>query len=119
MTLSHCPELRELEFSGSDPTEDHRATVTSITSLNFRKIKISRPSIAATLRALINDTCWISFDDCISALADKLRGLGNIEPLELEFQIGRLVVDPLADYNGFLPKFREKGRVRIVECSGR
>lgn len=117
VTLSHCPELRELEFSVLQPTTRHRTTVSSITSANIRKIIFSHPLIAVTLQALTNDTDWTSFDDCVSVLADKLRGSGNKQTLEVELRTGCMVLDPLVDYGGFLPKFREKGRVRVVDRS--
>jgi hypothetical protein len=116
MTLFHCPELRELEFSGLLPTEKLQATVSSITSVNFRKITFSQPSVFDSFWALINHLGWRSFDDCVCALADKLRGLGNIQLLEIEFQINYLGLESLANYT-FLPKFREKGRLKVVECS--
>ena len=114
-TLSHCPELRELEFSVFYPTATHRATVFSITSVNIRKIIFLHPSVTATLLALADHTCWEPFDDCISALADKLRGLGNKQTLEVEFQTGCVVLDLPTDHNKILPKFREKGRVKFVD----
>ena len=117
VTLSHFPELRELEFSVLQPTTRHRDTVSSITSVNIRKIIFSHPLIAATLQALTNNTDWKSFDDCVSALADKLRGLGNKQTLEVELRTGSIVLDPLVDYSGFLSKFREKGRVSVVDRS--
>ena len=113
--LSHCPELRELEFSMLQPTTRHRDTVSSITSVNIRKIMFSYSLIDATLQALTNNTDRTFFDDCISALADKLRESGKKQTLEVELRTGRIVLDPLVNHNGFLLKFREKGRVRIVD----
>ena len=119
MSLLHYPELHELEFSTLYPTQIHTATISSVASINIRKITFSPYSLGAMLHTFLNRPYWTSFDDCISALADKLRNLGNEQTLEVEFRFEYLVSDPLVDYKRFLPKFREKGRVRIVDCSGR
>jgi len=53
----------------------------------------------------------------MSALADKLRELGNEQTLELEFRFQCLNLAPRVDHIVFLPKFREKGRVIMVDSS--
>jgi len=115
-SLLHCPELRELEFSELYPTQIHLATISTITSINIWKITFSRYSSPILLHIFSSHHCWTSFDDYISTLADKLRKLGSKKTLEVEFQSEYLVVDSLpVDYKRFLPKFREKGRVRIAD----
>ena len=57
---------------------------------------------------------WSSFDNCISALADRLCKSGNRRT-----RIGTpprvsMTPDPTVGDMEFLPKFEEKGRVRIV-----
>jgi hypothetical protein len=67
-----------------------------------------------TLQPVVTNPCWATLDNFIRALADKLRGLGYKETLEVEFRIwSTLGVDPEA-FRGFLLKFREKGPVKIV-----
>jgi len=53
----------------------------------------------------------------MSALADKLRKLGNKQTLEVEFKFVCAILDPPEDGEVFLPKFSEKGRARIVDPS--
>ena len=113
-SLIHYPELCELEFTELYTTQMHIATISSIASVNIWKITLSSYSSDTTLHAFLNHHCWTSLDDCISALADKLRKLGNEQTLEVEFRIKYLIIDKPVDYKMFLPKFREKGRVRVV-----
>lgn len=119
MTLLHCPELLELEFPMLCPTVAHRATVSSITSVNIQKITFSHTpaTVIVVLQALMDCACWTPFDDCISALADELKRSGNGRTLEVEFQIDCAISDLPVTCSGFLPKFREKGRVRVVRRS--
>ena len=66
----------------------------------------------------MDQPCWKPFDECISALADKLRQLGNKQTLEVELRFDYLPTPaPLVDLKGFLPNFRGNGRVRIVHPS--
>ena len=69
------------------------------------------------LDTFLNHSCWASFDDCMSALADKLRKLGNKQTLEVEFKFVRAILYPPPEGEVFLPKFSEKGRVRVVDYS--
>ena len=55
------------------------------------------------------DRWWKALDDEVCELVEKLRVLGYEHTLELEFHS-----DPGADRRGFLPKFREKGRVIVA-----
>jgi len=66
----------------------------------------------------VDEPCWEPFDKCVSALTDKLRKLGNKQTLEVEFRFDFLASDTLVDPKRFLSKFREKGRVRVVDHSG-
>lgn len=50
-------------------------------------------------------------DDVACGLADKLRMLGSADALEIVFRVGTEVVE---ENEKFLPKFREKGRIRFV-----
>ena len=114
MSLLHCSELSELEFSPLCPNQMHMATISSVTSKNLRKIKFSLRVFAATLNAFLGQPSWEQFDSCICSLADKLRKLGNKQTLEVEILV-HLNSCPSVGYKEFLPKFREKGRVRVVE----
>ena len=117
--LSHCSELCEVEFSALRPTQTHTTTISSIASINLSKITFSSQSQATTLDAFLDYPHWTDFDNCISALADKLGELGSRRTLEVEFRFepDPDSVDPPWYLRGFLPKFGEKGRVRIVDLS--
>ena len=52
----------------------------------------------------------------MSALADKLRKLGNKQTLKAEFKFVRATLDPPVDCEAFLPKFSEKDRARVMDC---
>ena len=60
---------------------------------------------------------WISFDDMICGLVDRLRMSGNKHTLEVEFRAQFVNLDEEEDHDKFLPKFKKKGRVRIVEIA--
>ena len=98
---------REDDFLELHPT--YEAIISSITSINLSKIVFALPHL--TMR--LGHPNWMDFDGWISALADKLRKLGNKQTLEVEFRF----VPVVSDLKGFLPKFRERGRVRIVDLS--
>ena len=51
------------------------------------------------------------------ALVDKLHMLGYGHTLELELRCEPATSGSNLDYSGFLPKFRERGRVRILDTS--
>ena len=119
ITLQRCPELRELVLPAPHPHSMHDAvmssvtsTISSITSTNIRKIVLSSHFLVPALHTFVDQHCWRRFDECVSALADKLC---KSETLEVELRLHHLLaLDPLVDPKGFLPRFREKGRVRIV-----
>lgn len=54
----------------------------------------------------------MDFDNCISVLVDKLR---RKQTLEVMFGFMLVPPDRPRNFKGFLPKFREKSRVRIVD----
>ena len=58
---------------------------------------------------------WASLDDTLCGLVDRLRMSGYEHTLEVEFPID---VEDMDNYEAYqeklLPKFKEKGRVRIA-----
>lgn len=118
VSLLHCLELRELEFFNLTlNTADHQATISSISSLNIRKIIFSHPTAYCTFRAFAAYPCWAKIDECMSALTDNLCRMGYKETLEVQFRFEPRKMNQ-ADCEGFLAKFREKGWVKIVSVSG-
>lgn len=99
-----------------NPSERELALISSITSTNFRKVIFS-PDVSGFL---LDERYWLPFDDTICGLVDRLRASGNKHTLEVELRVR------IEEFGGegyqawFFPKFKEKGRVRIVAVpSGR
>jgi hypothetical protein len=66
----------------------------------------------------LGDQFWSSLDAELNRLVDRLRASGHQHTLDLEFRSGRRFAEELlAGLDGFLPKFKEKGRVIISETS--
>lgn len=85
--------------------------------MDLRKITFSYIPETISLLNLVTPSEWAGFDDSVSALAEKLYRFGNKQTLEVEVQVQDLISDLPLGYDLFLPKFREKGRVRVVNRS--
>ena len=93
------------------------ALISSVTSTNIQKIVI-RPFLQRGLRVEF----WSTLDAELNGLVDRLRASGYRYTLELVLQHDRYFARMVsaAGPDGFLQKFREKGRVTISESrSGR
>ncbi|KAF9642982.1 hypothetical protein BDM02DRAFT_3123974, partial [Thelephora ganbajun] len=126
-TLSHCQELHRLEISELPPTYDELSLITSITSTNLQKI-----SLPARYQLDCKDDphrvgYYEAIDGCLCQLVERLRGSGYKHRLDVELWIRESELDDeKVDFKKLLPKFREQGRVKIVErlsdrvvyCSG-
>ena len=96
------------------PREPDRMLIASITSMNFEKLVFAiHPLIR---ESDLIDPCWVPFDDMICGLVERLQTLGYKRKLEVEFR-APIVAVPEIYHKWFLPKFKKKGRVRIVEGS--
>ena len=91
--------------------------ISSITSTNFRKLIFVPIPPLIELESLLEDPCWIPFDDMICRLVDRLRVSGYSNTLEVEFRL--MFIDPACEarHREFLPKFKEKGRVTVTKLS--
>ena len=89
--------------------------ISSITSTNLRKLIFVPIPPLIQLEYLMDNPCWIPFDDTICRLVDRLRVSGYTNMLEVEFRL--LFIDPVreARHRTFLPKFKEKGRVTVTK----
>ena len=57
-------------------------------------------------------------DGSLSQLVEKLRGLGYSRTLEVEFLVSSLADGEVeSGFAKLLPKFRKKGRVRVIQKS--
>lgn len=59
---------------------------------------------------------WSHLDDMVCELADRLRLLGGRHVLGVEFRLGFEGFETVVDEPELLPRFREKGRVRMLEA---
>ena len=61
-----------------------------------------------------------TLDAELNGLVDRLRASGYKRTLELEFRHSHYFAETVSDAgpDGFLPKFREKGRVTVLETTG-
>ncbi|KAF9645186.1 hypothetical protein BDM02DRAFT_3189917 [Thelephora ganbajun] len=118
-SLSRCPELRQLEITTIFPQEQVRFLISSITSTNLRKLVLSQ-LISPHGENILENPCWAPFDDVVCGLVDRLQVSGYKHTLELEFRTNFVELGDEVHCEDFLPKFQERGSVRIVEVmSGR
>jgi hypothetical protein len=85
--------------------------ISSITSRRFRKV-IFTPSPIITLGDLLGNRFLGAFEDVICGLADRLRASGSRHTLEVEFWVASVDYAE-EEYGWILPKFQERGRVRV------
>ena len=117
-TLSHYPTLCRLEFFTIAPDETERIVISSVTSINLRTIAfLPAPGGFGSYTLVAQPYYWEPLDNVICGLVDKLCSLGYKHTLELEFLFESARFDPDLDFAGLLPKFRERGRVRILNTS--
>ena len=115
--LSHCRELRELELHVKLPTQAIGSLITSITSTNLQKILFSTQGLAETSAASETARLCKVIDDYLCQLVDRLWGSGYECTLEVEFQAWRPPGG--SSLEQILPKFRERGRVRVTQSAWR
>ena len=61
---------------------------------------------------------WTLLDEELCGLVDRLRATGYRHILEAELRLTKIEDDPGAwDFTKFLPKFREKGAVTVVDAA--
>ena len=66
---------------------------------------------------LLLHPCWGPFDDTICELVERLERSGYTHTLEVKFRAQFVDLEEEVDHEEFLPKFKKKGRVSIVEVS--
>lgn len=115
--LSRCSELHQLEITMTHPGNRERILISSINSTNFRTLIFTSPITCLKWDSLWDNPCWPPFDDMVCGLVDRLRMSGCRHTLELEFRAEFVELDGKVYHKEFLPRFKEKGRVRIVEIS--
>ena len=111
-TLKNLSGLRELVFTPSSLLSREASLISTITSKNSRKILFTVFDPRNLRRQL-----WLPLDTTLSSLVDHLRVSGYQHVLDLELRSCLYVAKTVSEAgpDGFLPRFREKGRVIISE----
>ena len=117
LDLSRCQELRQLDITLLQPQERERALISSITSTNLRKLTFTSWISHIEWDFLLHNPYWTPFDDVICELVDRLQKSGYKHTLEVVFRAEFFNLNEEVDHDKFLPKFKRRGRVRIVEIS--
>ena len=116
MTIRDFQQLRELELdlTWSVP---HKVFFSSITSTKLRKVSFPALYIHAAKILAEQNGGWASIDEQLCGLVDRLRAAGYCRTLVAELQLMWIEDrDPGEhDFTAFLPKFREKGVVTVVD----
>ena len=117
--LPRCPELRRLEMNTTCSREQEQILISSITSefTNLRKLIFAPLAVHLRWEFPLRDPCWKALDEVICGIADRLWAPGHKYILEVEFQADIVDLGGEAHHETFLPMFKEKGRVRVVEVS--
>lgn len=118
LTLKHCQGLCHLEFLTTFPMIKEHAVISSITSTNLRTVVFSLDFRCDMSLVLAASDAWKSMDSIMRGLVDKLCMLGYEHTLVLEFRSESVKLLPDLDFRSFMPKFRERGRVKISNTSG-
>lgn len=94
------------------PEKEELTFISSITSTNFRKLVFSAHDFRPQS---LGSSCWVPFDDVVCKLVDKLRASGSANTFDIEFNF-EIVFGIFEGEETFLPKFREKGRVKFTQA---
>lgn len=100
------------------PMQVAESLITSITSTKLQRIVFSARGLAERLAGSdLAGSCNV-IDNCLCQLVDRLRKSGFNRTLGVEFQAwGPAEWELGSDFKRLLPKFGEKGRVRIAQIS--
>lgn len=120
LSLSNCSELQEVHICTARPSTQEVALFSSITSLDLQRILFLSAFEPLSLNSLLDNSCWLHFDDMVCELVDRLSLSGYQHTLEVDIWIEELIGPAFCEgLLGFLPKVREKGIVTIFGASGR
>ena len=115
-TIRDFRQLRELELVAAYPRSANNALLSSITSIELRKVTfLGNYTRDLSMFGLVMQE-WTSFDEQLCRLVDRLRTVGYRHILEVELRPTDIWCHPeKCDFTKFLPKFREKGVVTIID----
>ena len=115
LTLKNLSKLRELVFPSPFLRPEEDSLTSTITSTNIQKI-VPKPFSQQDLGERFQSSLYTE----LNGLVDRLRASGYKRTLKLEFRHTPSFAETVsgAGPDGFLPKFREKGRGgRLLYCS--
>ena len=114
VTIQDFRQLQRLELEVTPRSPPNRTLLSSITSLELRKIIFSVGCLGIWgVHAGLEE--WASADKLLCELVDRLRVAGYRHTLEVEVRLTRAGDDPgKYESTKFLTKFREKGAVTAV-----
>ena len=118
VTLRDFRRLRELELLVNGPTPIHKAFLSSVTSIELRKVVFAVWHTHAWGTLEVGMEMWTSIDEQLCRLVDRLRATGYLHTLGVELRPKKPGNDP-GEYDPtiFLPKCREKGTVTVLRAS--
>ncbi|KAF9645698.1 hypothetical protein BDM02DRAFT_3119791 [Thelephora ganbajun] len=109
LTLLGCRELRELEICLSSAENAETDLISSISSPNIQKIIFTQSH--AFDERFVGDPSWPRLENSLCRLVDQLE---RKHRLEVEFHVYNMEGGNV-DFETYLPKFREKGRVMVLD----
>jgi len=117
MSIRHFRQLRELELVV--PNSTYKTLLSSVASTELRKIVIHMRRVRSWNFSLKWMKFWAPADGHLCGLVDRLRAKGHCHALEVELRFSCIEGDlSKVDFTEllFLPGFREKGVVTIVDA---
>lgn len=107
--------LQELDLVVNWPGFIHEVLLSSITSVELRKIIFRAEYMYERAAFAWRMKEWVVIDKQLCGLVDRLRAMGYCRTLEAELRLVKTEEDPgTYRFTKFLPKFREKGVATIT-----
>ena len=118
VAMHDLQQLRDLELTMDCPGSSHKFPFSTITSTALRKIIFSATNINHWWVVARRAEDWALLDNQLCGLVNRLRVMGYRHALEAELQFIHVEGNPEAcDFTKFLPEFREKGVVTIIDTA--
>lgn len=117
MTIQNFQQLQELELVVTWPSSPHKV-FSSIASIELRKVIFPVRYINDWEIFAQQTEAGVLVDEQLCGLVDRLRAMGYRHTLEAELRLIEIGDDPeMYDFTIFLPGFREKGVVTIIDVA--
>ena len=101
------------------PNSSRKSLLSSITSIELRKIIFLVDSMDLSRIFAQGMEKWTSIDKDLCGIVDQLRTMGHCHILEVELRFARVSADDPGKYSftDLLPEFGEKGIVTIIDTA--